>query len=92
MVGEEASQLRQMLEVTYPMDNGIVRNWDDMQHIWDHTFGPQCLDINPPDCKILLTEPPMNPLKNREKMIEVSRYSFLSGHSERYSPCWAVFL
>lgn len=20
------------------MDNGIVRNWDDMEHVWDHTF------------------------------------------------------
>lgn len=27
-----------MLEVNYPMENGIVRNWDDMKHIWDFTF------------------------------------------------------
>ena len=26
MVGDEASKLRSMLEVTYPMDNGMVRN------------------------------------------------------------------
>lgn len=38
MVGDEASQLRSMLEVHYPMENGIVRNWDDMKHIWDYTF------------------------------------------------------
>ena len=38
MVGDEASELRSMLEVNYPMENGIVRNWDDMKHIWDHTF------------------------------------------------------
>lgn len=25
MVGDEASQLRSMLDVTYPMENGIVR-------------------------------------------------------------------
>ena len=31
MVGDEASQLRSMLEVNYPMENGIVRNWDDMK-------------------------------------------------------------
>lgn len=41
-IGEEASQLRQMLEINYPMDNGIVRNWEDMCHVWDHTFGPVC--------------------------------------------------
>jgi len=25
MIGDEASQLRSMLDVTYPMENGIVR-------------------------------------------------------------------
>ena len=31
MVGDEASQLRSMLEVNYPMENGIVRSWEDMK-------------------------------------------------------------
>lgn len=47
MVGEECSELRSMLEVNYPMENGIVKNWDDMGHIWDYTFGPEKLDIDP---------------------------------------------
>ncbi|KAK2706894.1 actin-related protein 2 [Artemia franciscana] len=78
MVGNEASKLRSMLEVKYPMENGIVRNWEDMIHVWDYTFGPEKLDIDTEDCKILLTEPPMNPTKNREKMIEVmfEKYKF----------------
>lgn len=71
MVGDEASQLRSMLEVNYPMENGIVRNWDDMKHVWDYTFGENRLNIDPKNSKLLLTEPPMNPKKNREKMIEV---------------------
>lgn len=73
MVGDEASELRSMLEVNYPMENGIVRNWDDMKHLWDYTFGPEKLNIDSRNCKILLTEPPMNPTKNREKIIEVRR-------------------
>lgn len=73
MVGDEASQLRSMLEVNYPMENGIVRNWDDMKHVWDYTFGENRLNIDPKNSKLLLTEPPMNPKKNREKMIEVCR-------------------
>ncbi|KAM6997137.1 actin-related protein 2-B-like isoform 1-T1 [Tautogolabrus adspersus] len=71
MVGDEASELRSMLEVNYPMENGIVRNWDDMKHLWDYTFGTEKLNIESRNCKILLTEPPMNPTKNREKIIEV---------------------
>lgn len=76
MIGDEASQLRALLECSYPMENGIVRNWDDMCHVWDYTFGPKKMNIDPSNTKILLTEPPMNPLKNREKMIEVSSSGF----------------
>lgn len=51
MVGDEASQLRSMLEVSYPMENGIVRNWDDMKHIWDYTFNEK-LQVNTKECKV----------------------------------------
>ncbi len=82
MVGDEASKLRSMLEVNYPMENGMVRNWEDMIHIWDYTFGPEKLNLNPSESKILLTEPPMNPTRNREKMIEVmfENYGFDSAY------------
>ena len=45
------------------MENGIVKIWDDMNHLWDYTFDEK-MKINPSGRKILLTEPPMNPLKN----------------------------
>jgi actin-related protein 2 len=82
MVGDDASKLRSMLEVNYPMENGIVRNWEDMLHLWDFTFGPQKMDIDPKECKVMLTEPPMNPTKNREKMIEVmfEKYQFAGAY------------
>lgn len=51
MVGDEASQLRSMLEVNYPMENGIVRNWDDMLHVWDYTFNEK-LKVNTKECKV----------------------------------------
>lgn len=77
MVGDEAAKLRSMLDIKYPLANGIVRNWDDMQHLWDYTFFEK-LKIQPRDCKIMLTEPPMNPKKNREQMIEYifEKYGF----------------
>jgi len=82
MVGEEASQLRSMLEVNYPMENGIVRNWEDMTHLYDYTFGPQKMNLDTKNSKVLLTEPPMNPMKNRQKMIELmfEKYEFHSVH------------
>ncbi|XP_026480842.1 actin-related protein 2-like [Ctenocephalides felis] len=82
MIGDEASAQRSCLEVSYPMENGVVRNWDDMCHVWDYTFGKQKMNLDPSNTKILLTEPPMNPLKNREKMIEVmfEKYGFDSAY------------
>merc|ERR1712169_145732 len=79
MVGDKAATLRSFLDIKYPLDNGIVRNWDDMLHLYDYTFEEK-LKINPAECRIMLTEAPMNPMKNREKMVEVmfEKYGFKS--------------
>ena len=69
-VGERCSRNRSNLEVTYPMKNGKVVSWEDMRHVWDYTFGEEKMNLDPKECLIMLTEPPMNPNKNREKMIE----------------------
>lgn len=34
MVGEECTELRQMLNVNYPMENGVVRNWEGKKIIF----------------------------------------------------------
>lgn len=60
-----------MLETRYPVHNGIVKYWDDMEILYEHIFGKDRLNIDPTHCKILLTEAPMNPVKNREKMVQV---------------------
>jgi len=69
MVGDEAAAVREYLECSYPLENGIVRNWADMKILWDYTFN-DCLKINPSEHRILLTEPPANPVENRKKMYE----------------------
>lgn len=70
MVGDLASEYRNYLQVTQPLEHGIVRNWEDMRHLWDYTFDEK-LQVRTQGRKILLTEPPMNPTKNREKMCEI---------------------
>ncbi|CAF4049944.1 unnamed protein product, partial [Rotaria magnacalcarata] len=76
MVGDEAQKVRQMLEINYPVENGIVNNWDDMKHVYTYLFGPKKMNVNPSDAKILLTEAPLNPVKNRAKMLEVMLEQF----------------
>ena len=74
MIGDDAAAHRTYLQVTQPMDHGIVKNWEDMKHLWDYTFISK-LRLDPgrelQGRKILLTEPPMNPRANRERMCEV---------------------
>jgi len=70
MVGDEAAEVREFLECSYPLENGIVRNWTDMKLLWDYTFN-ECLKIKDfASQKILLTEPPANPFANRQKMYQ----------------------
>jgi actin-related protein 2 len=77
MVGDEASLARHMLKISYPIENGIVKDWNDIEHIWDYTFSEK-LRVNTRDCKILLTEPPLNPHKNRALMLQkmFEKYQF----------------
>uniref|UniRef100_A0A6B2L6J8 Actin-related protein 2 n=1 Tax=Arcella intermedia TaxID=1963864 RepID=A0A6B2L6J8_9EUKA len=77
MVGEEAAALRHMLKISYPLANGQVVDWEDIDHVWNYTFNER-LHVDPKECKILLTEPPLNPTKNREQMIQrmFEKYQF----------------
>lgn len=70
MYGDEVLQYRAYLDVSHPMENGVIQNWDDMELLWEHTFRER-LGVNPQEHKILLTEPPLNPKKNRERMVEM---------------------
>ena len=36
IVGEACAKLRHQLEISYPITNGIVQDWDDMNRVWDH--------------------------------------------------------
>ena len=55
MIGEEASELRSMLDIKYPMDNGIVRDWEDMRLVWNYTFNEK-LKIDPKESKVRICE------------------------------------
>jgi len=53
----------------YPIEGGIVTNWDDMEKLWYHTFNG--LRVSPEEHRVLIADTPLNPKPDREKMAQI---------------------
>jgi len=69
-VGEEAKQQLSFAALKHPIEHGIVTNWDDLREILRHTFEHE-LNVNPAEHPVLVTEPPLNPKANRERITQI---------------------
>lgn len=69
-LGEEAMAKKGVLSINYPIEHGIVKDWNDMEKVWHHTFF-DALRIDPEKHPVIVTEAPLNPKKNRERMVEM---------------------
>lgn len=71
LVGDKAGEKRSYLDLTYPVSHGVIQDWSSMKHLWDYAFFKKMqLTLEElREASIMLTEPPLNPLKNREEMV-----------------------
>ena len=70
LVGADAEAKRNLFNLYYPIERGNIRNWDDMEKIWKHIY-PNELCADSEEHKVLITEPPMNPKENKEKIAQI---------------------
>mmetsp|Transcript_20292 Transcript_20292/g.30108 ORF Transcript_20292/g.30108 Transcript_20292/m.30108 type:complete len:401 (+) Transcript_20292:28-1230(+) len=70
-VGDKLDEHRGAFILEYPMDKGTVLDgkWDAMEQVWDHTFSS--LNAQVEEHPALLTEAPLNPRRNRDKIAEI---------------------
>ncbi|XP_012077077.1 actin-100-like isoform X1 [Jatropha curcas] len=73
--GDEAEARRGILKLSNPIHHGIVTDWEAMERIWEHTFDKE-LRVTIEEHPVLLTEAPLNPKINREKMVEIMFEAF----------------
>lgn len=70
-LGPEAEEHRGLLTIRYPMEHGIVKDWNDMERIWQYIYSKDQLQTFSEEHPVLLTEAPLNPRRNREKAAEI---------------------
>lgn len=70
-VGPKAEEHRGLLSIRYPMEHGIVTDWNDMERIWQYIYSNDQLQAFAEEHPVLLTEAPLNPKKDREKAAEI---------------------
>ncbi|XP_033755422.1 actin-3-like [Pecten maximus] len=75
IVGDEIRDVREMLTVRYPIEFGVINNWNEMEKLWQYIFYEQ-LRATPAEHAVLLTRPPHNPKCVTEKMTEVMFETF----------------
>ncbi|KAF8461894.1 actin family [Kalaharituber pfeilii] len=69
-IGPRAQELRGLLKIKYPLEHGIVTDWEDMERIWQYIYTEELKTLSE-EHPVLLTEAPLNPRSNREQAAQI---------------------
>ena len=74
-VGREAEEKSGILNLKYPIEQGIINDWNDMENIWNYLFTRE-LRVDPSEHNVMITEASINPKIKREKMAQIMFETF----------------
>ncbi|XP_072834864.2 actin-like [Pogona vitticeps] len=66
----ECARLETDVDIILPLRNGIIVDWEAVEVLWRHLFNHD-LKAAPEEHALLLSDPPLCPTINREKLVEV---------------------
>ncbi|KAG4300614.1 hypothetical protein PCANB_003089 [Pneumocystis canis] len=69
-IGNKSQELRGLLKIKYPIEHGIVVDWDDMERIWQFIYTEELKTVSE-EHPVLLTEAPLNPRTNRDQAAQI---------------------
>ncbi|KDN34560.1 Actin-2, partial [Rhizoctonia solani AG-8 WAC10335] len=69
-IGRRAQEYRGLLKIKYPIEHGIVTDWDDMERIWSWVYTEELGTLSE-EHPVLLTEAPLNPRANRDVAAQI---------------------
>jgi len=69
-IGNDVLPKRGIVNMQYPVEHGVINNWDDMTKVWKHCYYNE-LRVEPCEQPAHLTEAPKNPTTNREQMMQI---------------------
>ncbi len=64
------------IRLVRPIEHGIITDWVAMEKLWHHIFYNE-LRVAPEENPVILTEAPLNPRANRERMIQCEQLSLV---------------
>ena len=74
-IGEDALAQIHSKTIKWPISNGVVNDWTSMEKFWQKSV-LGLLRVDPEEHYFLLTEPPLNPAENRERIGEIMFETF----------------
>jgi len=75
-IGRRAQEFRGLLKIKYPMEHGIVTDWDDMERIWNWVYAEELGTLSEEVCHLLNSLPRIQ----RLRLNDISTLSYSPRH------------